>query len=52
MLPITDRPDAPGSLAFTASHSFGFSRSEWLEVAELMAPQRSEVIITPRLESV
>jgi pimeloyl-ACP methyl ester carboxylesterase len=38
MLPITDRPDATGSLAIIASHSFGFSRSEWIEVAELMAP--------------
>jgi hypothetical protein len=39
MLPITDRPDATGSLAIIASHSFGFSRSEWLEVCMSAAPE-------------
>lgn len=40
MLTFTDYlPEAPDTLAIITSHSFGFSRVEWVEVGELLAPQ-------------
>ena len=40
MLPFTDHlPDAQETPAIIASHSFSFSRTEWDEVGELLAPQ-------------
>lgn len=39
MLPFTDHsPDAQHTPAIIASHSFGFSRTEWDEVGELLSP--------------
>lgn len=40
MLPLTDYlPAAQHTPAIIASHSFGFSRTEWVEVGKLLAPQ-------------
>ncbi len=47
MLPITDTPSSAGTIATTlvTSHSFGFSRREWIEVADLLSDRYRTVAV-------